>query len=60
MEEWMLGPPLLIGDRVAHVGGEEPVLANVKWLGRMPDMFNHQMVAGIELDEPQILGTSNG
>jgi len=56
----MLGPPLLVGDRVAHVGGEEPVLASVRWLGRLPDLFHHQMVAGLFLDEPQILGTCNG
>eukprot|EP00092_Neocalanus_flemingeri_P006993 GFUD01007550.1.p1 GENE.GFUD01007550.1~~GFUD01007550.1.p1 ORF type:complete len:926 (+),score=211.08 GFUD01007550.1:283-3060(+) len=60
MEEWMLGPPLLIGDRVAHVGGDDPVLASVRWLGRLPELYHHQMVAGVLLDEPQILGTSNG
>ena len=48
----MLGPPLLIGDRVAHVGGEEPVLASVRWLGRIPDLFHHQMVAGLFLVSP--------
>jgi len=56
----MLGPPVLIGDRVAYVGAEEPHLATVRWLGRIPDIFQHQMVAGISLDEPQILGTTNG
>ena len=45
----MLGPPVLIGDRVAHVGSEEPMLATVRWLGRLPDHFPHQMVAGISL-----------
>ena len=49
----MLGPPLLVGDRVAHLGEEEPVLGSVRWLGRLPDLFPHQLVAGLTLDEPQ-------
>ena len=49
----MLGPPLLVGDRVAHLGEEEPVLGSVRWLGRLPDLFPHQLVAGLMLDEPQ-------
>ena len=45
----MLGPPVLIGDRVAYVGSDEPHLATVRWLGRLPEVFHHQMVAGISL-----------
>ena len=47
--DWMLGPPVLIGDRVAYVGADEPMLATVRWLGRLPDIFQHQLVAGISL-----------
>ena len=47
--EWMLGPPVLMGDRVAWVGAEEPVLATVRWLGRLPDTHPGEMVAGISL-----------
>ena len=55
---------------------QEPCLASLRWLGRLPDLFRHQLVAGklifilllplsllfsgIVLDEPQILGTCNG
>ena len=49
MDEWMLGPPVLMGDRVAWLGTEEPVMATVRWLGRLPELFPHQMVAGISL-----------
>ena len=49
MDEWLLGPPVLIGDRVAFMGTEEPLLATVRWLGRLPDVFHHQLVAGIAL-----------
>ena len=49
MEDWMLGPPVLIGDRVAYVGAEEPVLATVRWLGKLPEIFHNQLVAGISL-----------
>ena len=49
MEDWMLGPPVLIGDRVAYVGADEPLLATVRWLGRLPEGFHNQMVAGISL-----------
>lgn len=45
----MLGPPVLIGDRVAYVGAEEPVLATVRWLGKLPEIFHNQLVAGISL-----------
>ena len=82
MEEWQLGPPLLVGDRVVHLGevllshcdddygdalmimmhdpsfciccllfvnktcSQEPCLASLRWLGRLPDLFRHQLVAG--------------
>ena len=49
MNEWMLGPPVLMGDRVAWVGAEEPALATVRWLGRLPDTGHQEMVAGISL-----------
>ena len=49
MDEWMLGPPVLMGDRVAWLGTEEPVMATVRWLGRLPELFPQQMVAGISL-----------
>ena len=52
MDEWMLGPPVLMGDRVAWVGAEEPVLATVRWLGRLPDTYPGEMVAGISLVTP--------
>ena len=47
--EWLLGPPVLMGDRVAWLGPEEPLMATVRWLGRLPEVFPHQMVAGISL-----------
>ena len=47
--EWLLGPPVLMGDRVAWLGPEEPLLATVRWLGRLPEVFPQQMVAGISL-----------
>ena len=49
MSDWMLGPPVLMGDRAVYVGGDEPLQATVRWLGRIPDSFNNQLVAGISL-----------
>ena len=49
MEDWMLGPPLLIGDHVACKVNAEFVVGRVRWLGRLPQKFGQQMVAGIEL-----------
>ena len=53
MEDWMLGPPLLIGDRIAYSHRSGAYLnGTVRWMGRvipkMPE-FGNQMVAGVEL-----------
>ena len=56
--EWMLGPPVLMGDRVAWLGTEEPVLATVRWLGRLPELFPQQMVAGISLVRVCLTGST--
>ena len=31
---------------------QEPCLASLRWLGRLPDLFRHQLVAGILYDDP--------
>lgn len=45
----MLGPPLLIGERVVHQMGAEHQAGTVRWLGRIPAKFGDQMVVGVEL-----------
>ena len=52
IDSWM---KIKTGDRVAYVGAEEPHLATVRWLGRIPDIFQHQMVAGISLVRLRVL-----
>ena len=49
MEDWMLGPPLLIGERVVHELGADQQVGTVRWLGRIPAKFGGQMVVGVEL-----------
>ena len=51
MESWMLGPPLLIGERVFYVAddGIEVVPGVVRWLGRIQECFGNQMIAGVAL-----------
>ena len=49
MENWMLGPPLLIGEKVFYTKHGFIVSGTVKWLGRLQEVFGNQMVAGILL-----------
>ena len=50
MEEWMLGPPLLIGDHVAYSCDSGAFLhGTVRWMGRVAPLYGHQMVVGVEL-----------
>ena len=50
MESWMLGPPLLIGEKVFYSkNGTTVVPGTVRWLGKLPDCFGNQMVAGLAL-----------
>ena len=56
---WMLGPPLLIGDRVFYTGDSGRVRVSgdnlafipgvVKWMGRIQECFGNQMIAGVAL-----------
>lgn len=43
----MLGPPLLIGEKVFYT--KHGIIASgvVKWLGRLQEVFGNQMVAGL-------------
>ena len=45
----MLGPPLLIGEKVFYTKHGFIVSGTVKWLGRLQEVFGNQMVAGILL-----------
>jgi hypothetical protein len=46
----MLGPPLLIGDRVAYCHDTGAYLnGSIKWMGRILPEFGQQMVVGVEL-----------
>ena len=55
----MLGPPLLIGDRVFYTGDSGRVRVSgdnlafipgvVKWMGRIQECFGNQMIAGVAL-----------
>jgi hypothetical protein len=47
METWMLGPPLLIGEKVFYTKHGFIANGTVKWLGRLQEDFGNQMVAGI-------------
>ena len=49
MESWMLGPPLLIGEKVFYTKHGFIVSGTVKWLGRLQEAFGNQMVAGLVL-----------
>ena len=43
----MLGPPMLIGERVFYTKHGFVASGTIKWLGRLQDYFGNQMVAGI-------------
>ena len=45
----MLGPPLLIGEKVFYTKHGFIVSGTVKWLGRLQEAFGNQMVAGLVL-----------
>ena len=46
----MLGPPLLIGEKVFYSkDGTNIVPGTVRWLGKLPDCFGNEMVAGLAL-----------
>ncbi len=47
MENWMLGPPLLIGDKVFYTKHGFIASGIVKWLGRLQEVFGNQMIAGV-------------
>ena len=50
MESWMLGPPLLIGEKIFYSkDGNNVVPGTVKWLGKILECFGNQMVAGLAL-----------
>ena len=49
MESWMLGPPLLIGEKVFYTKHGFILSGTVKWLGRLQEAFGNQMIAGILL-----------
>ena len=49
MESWMLGPPLLIGEKVFYTKHGFILSGTVKWLGRLQETFGNQMIAGILL-----------
>ena len=49
MESWMLGPPLLIGEKVFYTKHGFIVSGTVKWLGRLQEAFGNKMVAGLVL-----------
>ena len=43
----MLGPPLLIGEKVFYTKHGFIASGIVKWLGRLQEVFGNQMVAGL-------------
>ena len=46
----MLGPPLLIGEKVFYSkDGTTVIPGTVRWLGKLQDCFGNQMVAGLAL-----------
>ena len=46
----MLGPPLLIGEKIFYSkDGNNVVPGTVKWLGKILECFGNQMVAGLAL-----------
>ena len=50
MESWMLGPPLLIGEKIFYSkNGTTVIPGTVRWLGKLLDCFGNQMVAGLAL-----------
>ena len=49
METWLLGPPLLVGEKIIyrHHGNYFP--GTIRWMGRIQECFGNQMVAGVAL-----------
>ena len=46
----MLGPPLLIGEKIFYSkDGNNVIPGTVKWLGKILECFGNQMVAGLAL-----------
>ncbi len=46
----MLGPPLLIGERVFYSKDGTLILpGTIRWLGKLQECFGNQMVAGVAL-----------
>ena len=45
----MLGPPLLIGERVFYTKHGFVASGTIKWLGKLQEAFGNQMVAGVYL-----------
>ena len=43
----MLGPPLLIGEKVFYSKRGFIASGTVKWLGRLQEVFGNQMIAGL-------------
>jgi hypothetical protein len=49
METWLLGPPLLVGERIVFRNHGNYLPGTIRWLGRLRDCFGNQMVAGLVL-----------
>merc|ERR1712029_625942 len=56
----MLGPPLLIGEKVFYTKHGLIASGTVKWLGRLQEVFGNQMACGILMDEPLVHGGCDG
>ena len=51
----MLGPPLLIGEKVFYTKHGFIASGTIKWLGRLQEVYGNQMVAGILMVRMKVL-----
>ncbi|CAM1292767.1 CYLD (predicted) [Pycnogonum litorale] len=59
IEDEVQTPPLSIDDRVVWISDNGPEYGFVRWIGRLPDVRQHDWMVGVEFDNPVGTGTGN-
>ena len=49
MDSWLLGPPLVVGEKIVFRNNGDYLPGTIRWMGRLQDCFGNQMVAGLAL-----------
>jgi len=55
MDNWSLGPPLLVGERIVFRSNGTYLPGTIKWLGVLKNYFGNQLVAGLALVSERLL-----